>query len=69
MIRAPSAEDARRRVALFLSCTESGPAPRRSAGDAVLLADAGFVSEPDLYRIKVKDLLARDACQCCGDVL
>jgi hypothetical protein len=37
-------------------------------GDAVLLADAGFVGEPNLYRVEADALLARDACQRGGKV-
>jgi hypothetical protein len=36
-------------------------------GDAVLLADPGFVGEPDLYRVEAEALLARDACQRGGE--
>jgi hypothetical protein len=42
--------------------------PRPAAGDAVLLADPGFVGEPDLYRVEAEALLARDACQRGGEV-
>ena len=42
--------------------------PRPAAGDAVLLTDAGFVGEPDLYRVDAEALLARNACQRGGEV-
>ena len=68
LARADGAKDVGRRVALVLRCYGPGPAPRPAAGDAVLLADAGFVGEPDLYRVAAEALFARDACQRGGEV-
>jgi hypothetical protein len=62
------AKDVGRRIALILRCRGPGPAPRPAAGDAILLADAGFVGEPDLYRVAADALLARDARQRGGEV-
>jgi len=45
-------------------CAALGPAPR----DLVLLADAGFVGEPDLYCGRIDVLLACDLVQARGEV-
>jgi hypothetical protein len=66
--RTDGTEDAGRGVALVLRRGGSGPTPCPAAGDAVLLADAGFVGEPDLYRVEAEAPLARDACQRGGEV-
>jgi len=68
VLRADGAEDVGRGVALVLRCRGPGPAPCPAAGDAVLLADAGFIGEPYLYRVEAEALLARDACQRGGEV-
>ena len=68
VVRADGTEDVDRGVALVLRCRGSGPATCPPPGDAVLLADAGFVGEPDLYRVEADALLARDACQRGGKV-
>jgi hypothetical protein len=67
LVRADRTEDVGRRVALVLRRRWAGAAPCPSAGDAVLLADAGLVGEPDLYRVEVEVLVARDACQRGGE--
>ena len=66
--RTDGAEDVGGRIALVLRRRGAGAAPCPAAGDAVLLADASLVGEPDLYRIETKALLARDACQRGGEV-
>lgn len=68
VLRADGAEDVGRRVALVLRCARAGAAPRPAPGDAVLLADAGFVGEPDLYRVETEALVPRDARQRGGKV-
>ena len=65
---ADGTEDVGRRVALVLWRRGPGAAPCPAAGDAVLLADAGFIGEPDLYRVEAEALVARDACQRGGKV-
>src|SRR5215831_13296420 len=49
-------------------CAWTGAALGPAAGDLVLLADAGLVSEPDFYRVAVKRLLARNCLQARGEV-
>jgi hypothetical protein len=60
VVRADGPEDIGRGGALIVRgagpCPASGPAPR----DLVLLADPGFVGEPDLYVVAIDPLLARD---------
>jgi hypothetical protein len=68
LLREDGAKDVGRGVALVLRRGRPGPAPCTAAGDAVLLADAGFVGEPDLYRVEADALLVRDACQRGGEV-
>lgn len=68
LLGADGAEDVDRRIALILRRRGPGSAPRPAAGDAVLLADPGFVGKPDLYRVEAEVLFARDACQCGGEV-
>ncbi len=48
LLGADGAEDVGRRRALILQCTGPGAAFRPAPGQLVLLADAGFVAEPDL---------------------
>ena len=64
--RADGAEDIGRRMALVLRRRGLTATPRLAAGDAVLLADAGLVGEPDLYRVGAEALLARDAASGAG---
>jgi hypothetical protein len=45
----------------------AGAALGPTAGDFVLLADAGLVGEPDFYRVAVDALLARDRLQTGGE--
>jgi hypothetical protein len=61
--RADGTKDVGRGVALILWRAGPGATPRPAAGDAVLLADASFVLEPDLYRVEADALIARDARQ------
>ena len=68
VLRADGTEDVDRGVSLILRCRGPGPATCPAAGDAVLLPDAGFVGEPDLYLVEAEALLARDACQRGGEV-
>jgi len=68
VLRADGAKDVGRGVALILRCRGPGATPCPAAGDAVLLADTGFVGEPDLYRLEAEALLARDARQRGGEV-
>ncbi len=48
---ADGAEDVGRSVALVVRGGRAGPPSRPAPGDLVLLADAGLVLEPDLYRL------------------
>jgi len=68
LLGADGAEDVGGRIALVLQRRGPRATPRPPPGDAVLLADAGFVGEPDLYRVAAEALLARDACQRGGEV-
>ncbi len=63
LLRTDSAKDIGLGVVLVLRCRRRGAAPRPAAGDAILLPDAGFVGEPDLYCISFAALLAGDPCQ------
>ena len=49
LLGADGAEDVGRCGALIMRCTGAAAAPGPAAGDLVLLADTGFVSEPDFY--------------------
>ncbi len=69
LLRADGAEDVGRGVSLVLRRQRPSPAPCPAADDAVLLADAGFVGEPDLYLVEDDALLALDACQRGREVL
>ena len=66
--RADGAEDVGRSGALVVwgrgPCAALGPAPR----DFVLLADAGFIGEPDLYGSRLDAFLARDFVKERGEV-
>ena len=61
VLRTDGAEDGGRTGALIMRCTGPGAASGPAPGDLVLLADAGFVLEPDLYRcaggLAVRDVL------------
>ena len=65
---ADGAEDVGRSGALVVwgrgPCAALGPAPR----DLVLLADAGFIGEPDLYGSRLDAFLARDFVKERGEV-
>jgi hypothetical protein len=65
---ADGAEDVGRSSALVVwgrgPCAALGPAPR----DLVLLADAGFIGEPDLYGSRLDAFLARDFVKERGEV-
>src|SRR5262245_28460707 len=45
----------------------AGATLRPAAGDFVLLTDAGFIGEPNLYRVAVDALRARDRFQTSGE--
>ena len=55
---ADGAEDVGRRSALIMRRTGSAAAPGPAAGDLVLLADPGFIGEPDFY-VGTCDVLCR----------
>ena len=56
--RADGAEDVGRRGALIMRRTGPAAAPGPATGDLVLLADAGFIGEPDFY-VGACDVLCR----------
>ena len=62
------AEDIGRRGPLILRRARARAALGPAAGDLVLLADAGLVGEPDLYRAGLDALFARDLLQARGEV-
>ena len=64
---ADRAEDVGRRGALVLRRGWPLAAPGPAPGDLVLLADAGFVGEPDFYGIAPEALCARDRVQAGGE--
>jgi hypothetical protein len=68
LFRADRAEDVGRRRALVLRRARPRAALGPSACDLVLLADAGFVAEPDLYVANLDALLFADCLQACGEV-
>jgi hypothetical protein len=53
--------------ALIALCHGTGAALGPAPGDLRLLADAGFVSEPNLYGARVNPLVARDLVQNTGE--
>ena len=65
--RANGAEDVGRAGALIARCYGPRAAAGPSAGDLVLLADPGFILEPDLYRLAAS-LARRDLRQVLGEV-
>ena len=64
---ADGSEDVGRAGALVAGAEGAGAAPGPAAGDLVLLTDAGFVLEPDLY-LGARGLPARDLRQQVGEV-
>ncbi len=60
-LRADGPEDIGRAGALIVGCAGPGAAPGPSPCDLVLLADTGFILEPDLYpcarRLPARDVL------------
>lgn len=62
MFRADRAEDIGRFCPLILRCRRPAPAPRPAPRDLVLLAEAGFVLKPDLYRRALREG-GSDLCQ------
>jgi len=65
--RADRTEDVGRAGALIVRRRGPGAASRPAPGDLVLLADAGFILEPDLYRL-AGCLLLGDLCQALGEI-
>jgi hypothetical protein len=61
-------EDVGRSGALIAGRARTGAALGPPAGDLVLLADTRLVLEPNLYRLDVDRLVARDVIQACGKV-
>ena len=66
--RADGTEQVGRGISLILRCRRPASATRPAAGDLVLLAYAGLISEPDFQRIEADVLLLGDACQRRGKV-
>ena len=63
VLRADRAEDISRGGSLIFGCAWTRAAPGPAAGDLVLLADASFIGEPDLYGAGLDALLAPDLVQ------
>ena len=63
-----SAEDVGRRGALVARRAGAGAAPGPTAGDLVLLADTGFVGEPDFYIGRCDVLRRGDFFQAGGEI-
>lgn len=61
-------EDVGGRGALITGSVRTGSALGPTASDFVLLANPGFILEPDLYLVAVDRLLARDGIQSRGEV-
>ena len=68
LLGADRAEDVGGSCTLVARRAGAGAALGPTAGDFVLLADAGLVGEPDFYRVAVDALLARDRLQTGGEV-
>ena len=68
LLGADSAEDVGRRRALVLRGRWPGAALRPASRDLVLLTDARFIAEPDLYIARIDALLARDLVEKGGEV-
>jgi hypothetical protein len=64
---ADGAEDVGRAGSLIVRCRGPRPAPRPSPSDLVLLADAGLVLKPDLYRLAGRIALG-DLVEALGEV-
>jgi hypothetical protein len=67
LLGADRAEDVGGSCTLVARRAGAGAALGPTAGDFVLLADAGLVGEPDFYRVAVDALLARDRLQTGGE--
>jgi hypothetical protein len=67
-LRADGTEDVGRGGALIAGSARAGTALGPPAGDLVLLADARFVLEPNLYGRDIDGLFARDFVQARGEV-
>jgi hypothetical protein len=67
LVRADRAEDVGRSGALIAWGDRTSAALGPSAGDLVLLTNAGLVGEPDFYGLAVERLLARDRLQTGGE--
>ena len=65
--RTDGAEQVGALVALIGGLTRSRAAPCPLPDQAILLADPGFVLEPDFYVVAVDRLLARDGIQARGE--
>jgi hypothetical protein len=63
LLRTDGTEDVGRGCALIAGRARAGAALRPPARDLVLLADAGFVLEPNLYDLDVDRLFARNFVQ------
>ena len=68
LLRADGTEDVGRGGALIAGSARAGAALGPSARDLVLLADARFVLEPNLYCLDIDGLFARDFIQARGEV-
>lgn len=68
LFRADRTEDVGGGGALVTGSARAGTALGPAAGDLVLLADTGFVLEPDFYLVDVDSFLARDCLQARGEV-
>jgi hypothetical protein len=66
ILRTDRPEDIGRRCSLILGSARARTAFGPSARDLVLLADARFIREPDLYAAGIDVLLARDLFQAGG---
>ena len=67
LVRADRAEDVGGSSPLVARRAGASAALRPAARDFVLLADAGFIGEPDFYRVAVDALRARDRFQTRGE--
>ncbi len=67
LLGADGAKDVGRAGALIVRCAWPGAALGPSSGDLVLLPDAGFILEPELY-VFAPGLLGCDLCQLGGEV-
>lgn len=68
LLGADGAEDIGRGRALVARSGRAGSTPGPAAGDLVLLPDAGFVAEPDLYVTGRDALVLRDRVQTGGEL-